>query len=234
MARNGHGCAIVHAQALGYASQMRGFSTRPRHRAGKPLLVDPAARLSAEPMERPYLGEGRRVLRRCRVIRRFALILLWTLLCIPAQTCCVLLPGRPKVAFARIYWAGFSLLLGLRVRVIGRLARNERRPVLFVSNHSSWVDIPVLGGVLDACFVAKADVARWPVVSTIARLGRTVFVTRQRGAIARESDEMRHRLAQGDNLVLFPEGTSSDGSRVLPFRSAFFAIAEGHGAGIHR
>ena len=101
--------------------------------------------------------------------------------------------------------------------------------MLFVSNHSSWVDIPVLGGVLDGCFVAKADVARWPVIRTIARLGRTVFVTRQRGATARERDEMQARLVGGDHLVLFPEGTSSDGSRVLPFRSAFFAVAEGRG-----
>lgn len=193
-------------------------------------MVDPASRLPAEPTERPYLGEGRRVLRRCRVIRRLALILFWTVLCIPVQAICVLLPGRPKVEFARLYWRVFSRLLGLRVRVIGSLARGGSQPVLFVSNHSSWVDVPVLGGVLDACFVSKADVANWPVVSTIARLGRTVFVTRQRGATARESEEMRGRLSQGDNLVLFPEGTSSDGSRVLPFRSAFFAIADTRGA----
>lgn len=208
---------------------MRESPTRLRRPAGTPLVVDPAVRLPAEPTERPYLGEGRRVLRRCRVIRRLVLILLWTLLCIPVQTVCVLLPGRPKVAFARVYWAVFSRLIGVRVRVIGSLARGHGRPVLFISNHSSWADIPVLGGVLDGCFVSKADVARWPVVSTIARLGRTVFVTRQRGATARESEAMRGRLAQGDNLVLFPEGTSSDGSRVLPFRSAFFAVADGHG-----
>ena len=98
--------------------------------------------------------------------------------------------------------------------------------MVFVSNHSSWVDVPVVGGVLDGCFVAKGEVSRWPVVSTIARLGRTVFVSRQRGATARERDAMRGRLARGDNLILFPEGTSSDGSRVLPFRSPFFALAE--------
>jgi len=64
-------------------------------------------------------------------------------------------------------------------------------------------------------------------VGTVARLGRTVFVSRQRQATGRERNMMRERLGVGDNLLLFPEGTTSDGSRVLPFRSAFFAIAEG-------
>ena len=64
-------------------------------------------------------------------------------------------------------------------------------------------------------------------IGAVARLGRSVFVSRQRGATRRERDIMRERLAAGDRLVLFPEGTTSDGSRVLPFRSAFFAVAEG-------
>jgi 1-acyl-sn-glycerol-3-phosphate acyltransferase len=101
------------------------------------------------------------------------------------------------------------------------------RPVVFVSNHSSWLDVPVLGGRLNGCFVSKDEVGAWPFVGTVARLGRTVFISRQRHATARERDAMRERLAHGDNLVLFPEGTTSDGSRVLPFRSSFFAIAEG-------
>jgi lyso-ornithine lipid O-acyltransferase len=98
---------------------------------------------------------------------------------------------------------------------------------VFVSNHSSWLDIPVLGGKLETCFIAKDDVGRWPVISTVAKLGRTVFVSRQRISTARERDAINERLEEGDNLVLFPEGTTSDGSRVLPFRSSFFAVAEG-------
>lgn len=165
--------------------------------------------------------------RRLRSIRRGSVILLWTIPAILVQALCLLLPGRPKVAFARLYWAGFRWLMGIQVRVIGQLASETAgRPILFVSNHSSWVDIPVVGGVLDGRFVAKGDVAGWPVISTIARLGRTVFVSRQRGSTGRERDAMQDVLAGGDNLILFPEGTSSDGSRVLPFRTAFFAIAE--------
>ena len=69
--------------------------------------------------------------------------------------------------------------------------------------------------------------ASWPVISTIARLGRTVYVSRSRSRTLRERDDMQHTLAAGDDLFLFPEGTSSDGSRVLPFRSPFFAAAYG-------
>jgi 1-acyl-sn-glycerol-3-phosphate acyltransferase len=84
----------------------------------------------------------------------------------------------------------------------------------------------VLGGRIDACFVSKDEVAGWPLINLVARLGRTVFVRRRRSSTGRERDDMRQRLADGDNLILFPEGTTSDGSRVLPFRSAFLSIAE--------
>lgn len=178
--------------------------------------------------EADRMRAGRRMLRRARAVRRLVSVLLWTLVCMPVQALLLPLPGPAKVQFARIYWASFAWLMGLRVRVIGERTRSrDGRPVVFVSNHSSWLDIPVLGGQLDACFIAKDDVARWPVIRTIAWLGRTVFVSRSRGSTARERDSMTERLAVGDNLILFPEGTTSDGSRVLPFRSAFFAIAEG-------
>ena len=162
-----------------------------------------------------------------RAARRSTLLLAWTLLCIPVQAVLVNLPGPAKVRFARLYWATFCQLLGVRVRVIGTEVSDASGPVVFVSNHSSWLDIAVLGGQLPASFVAKTDVASWPLVSTVARLGRTVFVTRLRHSAARERDAMRMRIAAGDNLILFPEGTTSDGARVLPFRSALLSVAEG-------
>ncbi len=164
-------------------------------------------------------------LRPLRAMRRGASVALWTMPAMLAQSLMLVLPGRGKVAFARVYWATMCRLLGLQVRVIGTPAqRLDGRPVVFASNHSSWLDVPVLGGVLEACFIAKAEVGRWPVVSTVARLGRTVYVSRRATSTGRERDDMRGRLDAGDNLILFPEGTSSDGSRVLPFRSAFFSI----------
>ena len=99
--------------------------------------------------------------------------------------------------------------------------------MVFVSNHASWLDIAALGACLPACFVSKGDVGGWPLVNIVAHLGRTVYVSRQRQSTLRERDTMRGRLAAGDNLILFPEGTTSDGSRVLPFRSSLLAVAEG-------
>jgi 1-acyl-sn-glycerol-3-phosphate acyltransferase len=162
-----------------------------------------------------------------RAVSRGVSILLWTGPAALAQGVMLLLPGRGKVVFARLYWASLCRLLGLQVRVIGTPAlRLDGRPVVFASNHSSWLDILALGGTLEACFVAKQEVGGWPVISTVARLGRTVFVSRRASNTVQERDAMRGRLDAGDNLILFPEGTSSDGSRVLPFRSVFFSIVE--------
>jgi 1-acyl-sn-glycerol-3-phosphate acyltransferase len=183
--------------------------------ARRPLLVGP-------PDDSP-LGRGNRLRAACRLV----LGLFWTLLCIPVQALLVLLPGRGKVWFGGLYHRVLCRIIGLRVRVLGE--RADRVPgsaVLFLSNHSSWLDIPVLGGTLQAPFVSKAEVAGWPGISIVAKLGRTVYVSRARGRTGEEARDMRDRLAAGDSLVLFPEGTSSDGTRVLPFRSSFLAVAE--------
>ncbi len=175
----------------------------------------------------PQGRDGWLVARRFRVVRRGVALLAWTLPSMLIQALCLVLPGRAKVTFAKFYWAMFSWIIGIRVRVIGApLVTKDGRRVIYVSNHSSWVDIPVVGGVLPGLFVAKGEVGTWPVISTIAKLGRTVFVTRSRTSTGKERDNMRAVLAGGDNLILFPEGTSSDGSRVLPFRTSFFSVAE--------
>ncbi|HVZ07082.1 lysophospholipid acyltransferase family protein [Rhodopila sp.] len=174
----------------------------------------------------PTHRDGWLVARRIRVVRRLLAVVAWTLPCMAIQGVLLMMKGHARIRFPRFFWAVFARLLGLEVRVLGQQASGALRPVLFVSNHSSWVDIPVLGGVLTASFVSKGEVAGWPVVGSIARLGRTVFVSRSRTATGRERDDMRGRMQAGDNLILFPEGTSSDGSRVLPFRSAFFSAVQ--------
>ena len=197
-------------------------ANRPRRlRRGRPLRFRPALPGGAFGdifEERPLGG-------RVRAIRRMVAVLLWTLVAIPVQALLCALPWRHgKVAFARTYHAVACRLIGLKVQVVGTPSKDG--PVLFLSNHSSWLDVLVLGGAVDACFVAKAEVGQWPLIGTVARLGRTVFVSRTRGATGRESEDMRARLGAGDSLILFPEGTSNDGTRVLPFRSAFLATAD--------
>src|SRR5262245_23785107 len=123
------------------------------------------------------------------------------------------------------YYRVLCALLRIRVRVIGAPVRS--RAVLFVSNHTSWVDIVVIGSIAPIAFVAKREVASWPLVGITAKMQRTVFVDRKRrhqtgNAVA----EIVRRIAGGTSVVLFAEGTSSDGNRVLPFRSALLGSVE--------
>jgi 1-acyl-sn-glycerol-3-phosphate acyltransferase len=130
------------------------------------------------------------------------------------------LAGWTPVLFHRL----FLRMFGLRVEVRGALARGA--PVLVVANHVSWLDICVLGSLMPLSFVAKSEVAGWPVVGLFARLQRTVFIDRgRRTHTAAVNAMVARRLTEGDMIVLFPEGTSSDGNRVLPFRSALVGAA---------
>jgi len=173
-----------------------------------------------------------------RAVLRLSALLLWVLAAIPVQALFVgfgRLTGRWGAArkFGRLYHWLNCVILGISVRVVGEpLPHPPGRPVVFVSNHSSWLDVLVLGSVLEAAFVAKAEVGTWPLVRTIARLGRTVFVSRRRSATGREANEIAARLAQGASLILFPEGTTSDGARVLPFRSALFGAIDPNGPAV--
>ena len=182
------------------------------------------------PITRPVPLEGAwpwvpRIAGSAWVVWRILAFTVWTLLCAPVQTVLLALPGRGKARLPVLYWAGCCWCLGLRVRVIGAPVARAL-PTVFVSNHSSWMDIPALGSCLPAAFIAKSEVGRWPVISIIAWLGRTVFVSRRARGASRENADIARRLGQGDSLILFPEGTTSDGARVMPFRSAFLAIAE--------
>ncbi len=116
-------------------------------------------------------------------------------------------------------------IIGIEVTVRGTPFRDG--PCLIASNHNSYLDIPVLGSVTPLSFVAKKEVAAWPFFGTLARLQETVFVDRERRTkAAATANEIHDRISGGDTLVLFPEGTSSDGNRVLPFKSALMAVAQ--------
>jgi 1-acyl-sn-glycerol-3-phosphate acyltransferase len=137
------------------------------------------------------------------------------------------LPGWGFIATH--YYRVLCRLLRIRIRVVGEPARD--RAVLFVSNHVSWADILVIGSIAPVAFVAKSEVADWPLVGVTARLQRTVFVNRARRHQTSEAvAEIVKRLVDGTSVVLFAEGTSSDGNRVLPFRSALLGAMEEAGS----
>lgn len=157
-------------------------------------------------------------------ILRIALYLAWTLLLIPAQAAALALRSRWSVRIPPFYHRVCARILGMELVVRGGPARAG--PVLFVSNHSSYLDITVLGATVPGSFVAKSEVAGWPFFGVLAKLQRTVFVERKaRAGVERQKNELAARLGAGDSLILFPEGTSSDGNRTLPFKTALFAVA---------
>jgi 1-acyl-sn-glycerol-3-phosphate acyltransferase len=162
---------------------------------------------------------------RLRATLILAAFLALTLPLMPLQALFVRVWPWGARSFPHWYHRQVCRLLGIRLRVEGQLAAG--RPVLLVSNHTSWLDIPVLSAVAPVSFVAKREVGSWPFVSALARLQRTVFVDRDRRQAAGQSaNEIAERLRQGDTVVLFAEGTSSDGNRVLPFLTSLFGAAK--------
>ncbi len=149
-------------------------------------------------------------------VAAFILVILY----IPARSWRLRLAGQLQMLFHRLaLWT-----LGIRLHVRGRPA--SERPLLIAANHASWIDISAYSAVMPLSFVAKREVGTWPLIGFFARLQHSVFIDRaRRGATADQADSIGRRLAEGDAIVLFPEGTTSDGNQVLPFRSSLFGAA---------
>lgn len=117
-------------------------------------------------------------------------------------------------------WSHVALrCLGLRLERIGQPIGEG----LIAANHVSWIDPLALGAAANTFFVAKREVSRWPIIGTLCRFGRVEFVTRARTDAHRQTQVVGSRVHAGHLLSIFPEGTSSDGQQVLPFRSTLFA-----------
>jgi len=151
----------------------------------------------------------------------FALIviLIATLIGVPLQWISIKLRLPSRRWIPCLYHRLILFVLGIHVSVRGQPA--AERPLLFVSNHSSWIDILALSSITPLKFIAKSEVAGWPLFGLFAKLQRSVFVDRsKRHATVEVNREIAARLAEGDPVVLFGEGTSGDCNRVMPFRTA--------------
>lgn len=155
---------------------------------------------------------------------RLAALIVLTLPLVPLQAAALRWADSWSRRIPRFYHRCCLRLCGVSVTTIGAPAADQ--PVVFVANHISYLDIPLLASLTEVVFIAKADIDQWPIAGLLARLQRSVFVQRKRASVGREGDAIRARLDEGHNLVLFGEGTTGDGNRVLPFRSAFLAVAE--------
>lgn len=158
------------------------------------------------------------------------LFLLANAMLIPAYALC-LGPARAWRRPIQILWCRVVCrLAGLRVRILG--TPHTTGPTLYVSNHVSYLDIAVLSRGLEGVYVAKSEVARWPLFGTIARLTGSIFVSRRPVEARVQRQAVRAHLGKGGSLLLFPEGTSTDGTSVAPFKAALFDIAGIHGSQI--
>lgn len=155
-----------------------------------------------------------------RALLRIALLILWFVLSLLQQTAGFLLgTGDGRHLRLRFYRVALRIL-GIHIRVFHEFS--PRRPLCIVANHVSYLDVFVLGSLIPAVFVAKKEVRQWPVIGWIAWLQRTIFIERRRSKADEEILPLIKALNQGSNVIVFPEGTSTDGLTVLPFKSTLF------------
>ncbi len=113
-------------------------------------------------------------------------------------------------------------IFGISIEVRGE--KTAEKNVIYVSNHVSDMDIPVLGSLLPVSFISKAEVRNWPVFGQLAVIAKTVFIARTRDAVTKCIIDIDNALEENGALILFPEGTSTDGSNVIPFKSSLYEL----------
>lgn len=159
-----------------------------------------------------------------RLAVAFLVLAAVTLVLLPIQLVGLRFNLKIRRRVPRLWHRAACWVLGLRVRVHGTL--EAKRPLLLASNHVSWKDILVLGSVADVVYIAKSEVRGWPVFGILARLQATIFVEReQRRKTGDQVDEIARRMTDGEIVVLFPEGTTSDGNRLLEIKTSLFGAA---------
>jgi len=159
-----------------------------------------------------------------RIFLALCLVVLASLVLVPLQILSMKTGLWPETVILKIWHSMVLRALGMRVHVKGALA--TQRPLLVAANHISWTDIMALGSFADVKFVARADMEGWPLIGMLSKLQRTVFIERERKRTSGDqASEIGRRLAKGDAMVLFAEGTTGDGNLVLPFKSTLFGAA---------
>ncbi|MCE2509461.1 MAG: 1-acyl-sn-glycerol-3-phosphate acyltransferase [Alphaproteobacteria bacterium] len=162
---------------------------------------------------------------RLLAVFRILIYVSWTFLLIPVQAIGLRLHRPYARRLPYFYHRSCCWIFGFRLVQLGAIS--EQRPTLFVSNHTSYLDITMLSALIPGVsFISKAEVRDWPFFGRLARLQETVFIERRTSRTSHHRDAIHERLKTGDRLVLFPEGTSNDGNRVLPFKSALLSVAE--------
>lgn len=153
----------------------------------------------------------------------FAFIVL-CLIVVPTQTLLLLLyKGRYSYVIPHLWHKAVCAIFGINVTTHGKPITN--RQVFFLGNHLSYLDISLIATqICFASFVAKQDVSGWPVFGYLSKLQQTIFISRSRSAATKGSNALEESLDNGKSLIIFPEGTSTDGLSVFPFKSSLFGL----------
>ena len=161
---------------------------------------------------------------RIRLVVALACVVVSTLVLVPLQLLAMKTRLWSEWRVLRLWHRVNCRALGFRIHQKGELT--DKRPLVVASNHVSWTDISVIGSRCDVSFIAKADMAGWPVMGWLSRLQRTIFIERERRRTSgAQASEIARRLADGEAVVLFAEGTTGDGNMILPFKSTLFGAA---------
>ena len=155
-----------------------------------------------------------------RFALRLAALILALLAALPLHAAWRLL--RSPSPWPRLFLAAVSRIVGARPRRVGMPLKHD---VVFVANHLSWIDIPLLAAATGTAFVGKAELRALPLVGWLCTLNHTIFVSREdRLQVTRQIARLRETLAEGWSVAIFPEGTTGDGVTLLPFKSALMAM----------
>lgn len=156
---------------------------------------------------------------------RVFLIALWTIFIVIFQSIFLYFcKGSAAYILPRLWHKGMCAIVGLKVEVRGTPVHNKQ--LVYIANHISYLDIPAVGSVVKASFIGKDDIAGWPIVGHLAKAQQTAFISRNAKNAKKVANALDVMVAEGKSLILFPEGTSTTGETMLPFKSSLFAICQ--------
>ena len=158
------------------------------------------------------------------IFLRLIIFLLLTLALLPFQFIIVFFIKNYAYIIPYFYHKICLRIFGIKIKTFGKVSINS--PILLISNHASYLDIIILGSLFKTSFIAKKEIAKWPLLGILAKLQNTIFIDRRVSSLKNQENQIIKHLNEKKNLVIFPEGTSSDGNRVLPFKSSLFNIFE--------
>ncbi len=168
-------------------------------------------------------------MRTIRLVARVLAMLLWLLALLVLHGAWRFFGRRSP--WPRRFLRGIGRIAGARVGIRGTPLPAH---VLYLANHQSWLDIMILAGATGTAFVSKAEVRAWPLFGWLASLNNTVFIARSdRGGVRQQADALRTALLSGQPVALFPEGTTTDGTTLLPFRASLLAAVAPPPPGTH-